>query len=603
MSAFRRGAALAACLSAAVITPAPAADLKVSVVIEGVEGRDLADELRAVSNVARQKDGYAAMAPLRRASEQDREILRMALRSKGYYAATVEPVLERDGLDVTVRYVVDPGQRFEISDYQIRYVDQADEDRPQDFAAIGASTAGDPTGDRLKELEEELLTHLWDNGFPSAQSNGRQVRANFETGTAVAVFPISTGPRARYGDIVVQGNEQTDPDYIRAIFREERGDLYSRQEIDAYRNQLSETALFRSISIEPAAVPPDGVTPIIVTVEERKHRTFGAGVSFSTDVGVGVTGYWEHRNWRGGAERLLARVAASSPRQEAELSFEDPLPRLPGSWRLGALVENEDTDAFSAQTATLGAGIKKLALDRNLELAAQIQYQYSIVTDLDGEEDEFSIVSFPLAAAYNNENDPLDPTEGFRTRLGVTPFVGDAQFTQVTLGGASRLSLGEDDRFVLAGRTQFGASYGASRGEIPATERFYAGGGGSVRGYAFQEAGPIDIDTGNPLGGASLAEANLEARFKVREKIQIAAFVDAGSVFASETPDFSGDLLVGAGLGVRYFTPIGPIRVDVAVPLDRRVVRDPSVLNDDGDPVTRFEDDPFQLYIALGQPF
>ena len=170
--------------------------------------------------------------------------------------------------------------------------------------------------------------------------------------------------------------------------------------------------------------------------------------------------------------------------------------------------------------------------------------------------------------------------------------------------GASRIGFGRDKKYLVAGRARLGASIGASGTDLPATERFYAGGGGSVRGYAYQEAGPIDRETGNPTGGASVAEVNLEARYRFRENMQLAVFTDGGTVFESETPDFSGEFLVGAGIGFRYLTPIGPVRLDIATPLDKREIRGLRE-NDDGvlEEQTIFKDDPIQVYIALGQPF
>jgi translocation and assembly module TamA len=141
------------------------------------------------------------------------------------------------------------------------------------------------------------------------------------------------------------------------------------------------------------------------------------------------------------------------------------------------------------------------------------------------------------------------------------------------------------DKFTLAARGSLGATFGSSLADLPLNKRFYAGGGGSVRGFSFQEAGPLDAD-GTPIGGRSLIEAAVEARAKVTTNIQLVGFIDAGSVSAKATPDFSERFFIGVGGGARYLTPIGPIRLDVAFPLDRRET-----------------DRSFQIFIALGQPF
>ncbi|ADM10651.1 hypothetical protein PB2503_13069 [Parvularcula bermudensis HTCC2503] len=587
-------------------------DLEIAVTIEGVDDSDLRGDLRALSVVINrdEEERFTALAPLRRAVASDAQKMKQALLSLGYYAATVEPKLTRAGLDVDITYLIAPGERFEITDYRIDYTDPQGEARPASLSEIpGLTLDGDPTGDRLKGLGDKLISYLWNNGYPRAEIRRDYVAANFGAGTASAVYDVTTGPRASYGDIRVSGNERTKDSHIKAYFREDEGALYQRRAIDAYRDALSRTSLFREVSVQPAPPLEGGRTDLLVEVAERPHRTIGGGLSFATDVGIGATASWENRNTFRGGELLSVTLEASQPEQQFGLLYEDPLPRFPGAWNATALFLNEQTDAYEAVTGKVGTGIERTFREDRLRLSANIQYTYSDITDLsdpdfpEGRSETVQFLSFPLRAQYNNADDELNPTTGFSAGATVTPFVGDLQFNRVTLSGATRHSFGED-RFILAGRGLVGATLGASGTDLPATERFYAGGGGSVRGYAYQEAGPINIETGNPTGGASITELNLEGRVMVRENIQLAVFADAGTVFESETPDFSGDTLVGAGIGVRYMSPIGPVRLDVATPLDRRRLTGLRP-NDEGDLVeqTVFQDDVIQVYIALGQPF
>ncbi len=490
------------------------------------------------------------------------------------------------------------------------------------------------------------------------------MEADFSTGTAKAVFPIRSGPLSLYGDVRVVGNERVDASFLRKLATFEEGAIYSRADIDAYREAIADTGLFREVQVAPAPPGPGGITEVLVEVTERPPRTLQAGASYGTDVGPGVTASWEHRNVFGGAERAYVRAAAAQPQQTLEGVFSKPLASIQGSWSLSALAQNTNVEGFEAQSVTLGASVDKFWLDRNLQTIAGVRYQYADITDTGGAGVRppagepipenlgrtFSSVSVPLAVLWNNETDELNPTDGWRARLLVEPFFFDTQFNQVELGGATRFGVGERTDLIgkgtyLAGRFLLGATYGADRADIPATERYFAGGGGSIRGYGFLEVGPLNVverdgalvyrdgtpfafqvnDEGvvtddpiitvGPIGGASIAEANLELRQRVTDTIQIAAFVDGGTVFESQTPDFSGDFFVGAGLGVRYFTPVGPLRLDVALPLNRRTIEAPRQVFEDGAPVlgpdgeptfedeTVFEDDLFGLYIALGQPF
>jgi translocation and assembly module TamA len=206
-----------------------------------------------------------------------------------------------------------------------------------------------------------------------------------------------------------------------------------------------------------------------------------------------------------------------------------------------------------------------------------------------GEEDSFGLVSLPTKFNWDRSDDRLDPTRGGRLWIENEPFVdvfgNDLAFNKSRLEYAHYLKVLETPRVVLAGRSAVGTLFGASRADIPADLRFYAGGGGSVRGFAFQKAGELD-DQNDPIGGRSLFEASGEVRVRVTESIGLVAFVDAGAAFTSSLPDFDDELRIGAGPGIRYFSPIGPLRLDVGFPVN-----------------PRNSDDAFQLYISIGQAF
>ena len=203
--------------------------------------------------------------------------------------------------------------------------------------------------------------------------------------------------------------------------------------------------------------------------------------------------------------------------------------------------------------------------------------------------DSFRLLSLPLQLNWNRANSALDPTRGFKISGRTEPFAdfisGETVFLKSDIAANHYLPLAGDGKLVFASRVMFGAIVGESKLNIPADERFYAGGGGSIRGYPFQTVGPLIGD--DPTGGRSVFESSAELRYRVAESFGVVAFLDGGSAFESTFPDFKEDVLFGAGLGLRYFSPIGPLRMDVAFPLDRRVG----------------VDDSFQLYISIGQAF
>lgn len=611
-------------LLCATVGEVRAQSLKAEVVLDGI-GKSLAKELEPVSSIARKPTRYSALAPMRRAAEADALALQAALQSKGFFAAGVTSDVSRQGDTAQVIFTIDRGERFVITGYELDYVDDVSDGRPADFAALDLKPKREPTGAAIQKVQQDILLKLWSRGFLGADAAGHQVKADFSTQTATVVYRVRSGKRAFFGSIEVQGLTRTDPDYVRMFRTFEDGALASRSAIDEYRERLSETGLFTEIDLQPQLPDDEGRTTVLARLSERKHRTLGGGLAFATDIGPTTSAFWENRNFLRRGETLRAALAVSAPVQEASASFQKTRPRLPGYYGFDVILRNEDTEAYNAQTTSMGASLGKYWADRRLTTEGGVRFQYSAITErqcfvagsivqlegttacddvggtLSGDEDQFRAVSTPMTVTWDSQDNPLDPQEGLLARGNVTPFFGTVGFTKVDLAYHDRVFWGDKDGGTFAGRLHVGAIYGASRADIPATERFFAGGGGSIRGYAFQEASPIDPTTADILGGASLVEVNLELRQHVTDALEVAIFTDAGGAFESNTPDFE-QVLVGAGLGIRYHTPLGPVRLDVAIPLEKRNVV-ASQLNAEGEPLNTFDDEAFHFYIALGQPF
>ncbi|MEM0929508.1 MAG: BamA/TamA family outer membrane protein [Pseudomonadota bacterium] len=589
---------------------AAAQELDITVVLEGL-GPNQTKTFRDVSYIARNPDGFTALAPLRRAVEADEAALVNALQSSGFYAAAVTSDVRRRGDRVTVTFEIDRGERFRITDYTVIYRDESEHPRPGEGDVVGIVADGSPTGEDLKAVGEALLKRLWNTGFISAEMKSHRVLTDLSMGSAIAEYEVKSGPRATYGGIRVDGAERTEVEYIRQIRPYEIGEVAKRADLEAYREDLSDTGLFSQIEVTPGVPNDEGEADVLVRLAERKHRTLGGGLSYGTDVGPGASVFWENRNLLGRGETLRTSIDMSEPVQQGTASFRKQRPRLPGYYTLSATLRNEDTDAFNAQTGELGAALAKLWLDKRLTTEGGLRFQYSDIEDVEGsdgvttetvtDDDIFIALSVPLTVAWNSQNNPLDPRDGFVATAKLEPFFGTVDFRKIELSYTDRVNWGENDWGTLAGRVKIGAIYGAGRADIPATERFYSGGGGSLRGYAFQEASPVDPLNGDVLGGASVAELNMELRHKITDTIQLALFSDIGGAFENNTPDFD-EVLIGAGGGIRYLSPIGPLRVDIAIPVERRqfFVDDPAA--DDGRSRV-FQDPAIQFYIAIGQPF
>jgi translocation and assembly module TamA len=384
------------------------------------------------------------------------------------------------------------------------------------------------------------------------------------------------------------------PKYVRRFRTWQPGEVYDRSKVEATRRELVATGLFEGIQVArgtPESAAPGAQVPVRFTFEEREHRTIGFGARFSTSQGPSGTAFWEHRNAFGAGERVRLELEAGLIEQRFSADLRKPRFQRDDQ---DLINENEirrhETDAFRELSLATS-----LALGRRFDDAwtgsAGGSLELSEIQDNEGER-TFLLFGLPGTLTRDTRDDPLDPTEGTRLELAATPYLATidetAPFVRASAGGSAYYALDEDGRFVLAGRARIGSIVGSETEDIPASKRFYAGGGGSVRGFPFEAVGPLDPQN-DPLGGRGLLELGLELRVKITDSIGLVPFVDAGNVYDTPYPDPSVDtpLRYAAGLGVRYYTAIGPLRLDIAVPInDREGV-----------------DNTLEFYISLGQSF
>lgn len=566
-----------------------------SVRIEGLEATPgLAETITESSTLAAQ----AATPPLTRAGLRrrvDRDIERMleAARSRGYYDATADAVIEPPPADAaaTVVVTVAPGPVYVVGTVEVRAADGDSQavglTLPRDGLPIqvGAPALSEP----VIEAETMLVRLVQERGYPLAEAGKRRVVVDRAAKTMAVTYTIASGPRARFGPVRVVGAETIDPTYILRRLPWRHGQDADVRLLERGRRALTATGLFDSVAVTfDDTVDADGLVPIQVTVDERARRSIGAGVSASTSEGLGSTAFWTHRNLFGGAERFdfRAELAEVETGITGELRFPDVI-RNDQDLVLHSGYVEKNTDSFDSETYSVGS-----YFDRRLTNILSVDYGVALErseVDEDGVSSQFTLVGLPLGATRDTADDLLNPTKGGRTRLRFTPYLETLGSTLamylLSVQHAQYVALDSEGDLVFAGRARWGAILGSSTTNLPADKRFYAGGSGSVRGYAFQQVGPLDA-TNEPLGGRSVLEFSAELRWRVWGDLGIVPFIDAGQVFDTETPSLDDELLWGAGLGVRYFTPIGPVRADIGFPLN-----------------ARDSDDNFQLYFSLGQAF
>ena len=569
-----------------------AAKIPYTIAIVGVEDDDLLDLLEASSQlIALEERPPATPARLRLRAEEDLERLGAALRSEGYYEAAVSTRIDDISKPVTVTIEVEIGPRYRIAAYDLEYEgpDLPGLSERPGLEELGIEVGMPARAPSIVAAQEAWVKLMTERAFPLAKVRDRKAVIDRDGDTMRVSVAVQPGPRARFGPVSVEGVEQVEEQHVMALLPWGEGEAYDSRKIQAFRRALSASALFSSITVKPGdAVEDDGSIPIAVRVAEAPHRSFGFGASFATDIGPGGEIFWEHRNFFGQGEQLRLSLTGGLIEQRAEARFRKPeFLRRDQALLVNLGASNKNTDAFDEQRVFAFAGIE-FPLTEEWRSSVGLAPEYSNVDDDDGKR-QFFIVGLPATASRDASDDLLNPTEGTRLNLALTPYygTGDDELTFLTgvVAGSAYHSVDEESRFVLAGRARVGTLVGESTKQVPASKRFYAGGGGSVRGFEFQSAGPLDNDD-DPLGGRSLLELNAEVRVRVTDTIGVVPFVDGGTVFDSSYPDFDETLRWAAGLGLRYFTGFGPLRADFAVPLNRRS-----------------SDDAFQFYISLGQAF
>jgi len=538
-----------------------------------------------------------------------------ALRSRGFYdarsTATIDnhPVDEAAALDaiearpeadpITLALTVDTGPRFKVGSIAIRGAE------PASLPAIDMSKLGLAAGDpadaaAILAAQDMVLTAFRKQGYALA-SVKREVVIDHATREAEITFTVTAGPIARMGPVSFSGTEKVNTAFLQRRVPFKQGELYDPGKVDTLRGKLTSLGVFNGVRIQPAtALDANGELPIDVSLTDRLPRSIGFGLSYETQLGFAVSGFWVHRNLFGEAESLRLTGEINHIGQGALVTdtgvalradFRKPDWWLPGQdGRATAEAVREVLPAYRRNAVALTAGIDRI-----------ISPVWQVRVGLTGEVEQteqtsagfwrnFQLLGAPVSVLMNKANSDVDPTKGYRVQLDVTPYVdfgsNNDYFTIIRLTGRAYLDFSETGRSVLALRASFGTEPTDNIAGIPPDKLFYAGGGGSVRGFVYQTAGPRDAFN-NPLGGASVVEGSVEFRQRFGKSLGAVAFVDAGSAYPDILPNFSLFApRIGAGVGARYYTDFGPIRLDVGFPLNAR----------EGDP-------PFGIYVSLGQAF
>lgn len=539
--------------------------------------------------------GSGNTAQIDRRAREDETLLSQLVRAAGYYAAEVSTRIEDEaGGRLLVTLLVRPGQLYTLSTVDVAGIDLAGDKTTALRNALNLKTGEPADSDRIAAGHAALRSELGRQGFAFAKLGDPKLTIDHDEHQVALVMEVDTGGSRRIGKIIVDGKRLFSAKHLGRIARFQTGDLYDAARMDDFRRALIQTSLVSTVTINPVPTNDPNVVDILVKLEPAPPRTISGSVGYGTGEGARLEASWQNRN-------LI--------RPEGAVTFRGVLGTQEQS--LGAIVRRNnyksrdrvltgqllfshlDENAFEARSVTLAAG-----LERQTNIIWQKKWTWSYGAEITASREDdtvkatgaprrrkFLTGALPSSLSYDGSDDLLNPTRGYRLSGRISPEVslqsGTFGYVKAQIDGSTYLPIG--DRSVIAARARFGSIIGASVERIAPTRRFYAGGGGSVRGYGYQEIGPIDVN-GDPAGGRSLAEFSIEARIRFGD-FGVVPFLDAGNLYSAKLPTFK-NLRYGGGLGIRYYTSFGPIRVDVGTPINRRR-----------------GDSRIAVYVSLGQAF
>ncbi|CAK0741590.1 translocation and assembly module TamA [Gammaproteobacteria bacterium] len=541
-------------------------------------------------------------------AQGDLERFTAALNSQGFYKAKIEmriaghPLDDPELVDLLTRAPPEPpvavGISFEIGPlFHLRKIEIRGEVSDQIRDQLALAPGAPALAAAVLAGRERLLGALRDEGHALAKVEEPNALLVPEADALDIAYPVDAGPRVDLGPIRVDGLKDVNESYVRHHLLIADGDPFKPEAIEAARQDLTKTGVFSSVRITAAeAVDGQGRLPIRIDVAERPLHAVSVGADFSTDLGGSFSTTWQHRNLFGNAEQLnlsgaVTQIGGNSTTgigYTGSVGFVRPdFYQHDQSLQVTLAALKQSLDAYDQKAIRFDVSLQRKFHDHwitSLGLAGEeseiTQQQVS---------HQYTLLSLPMAVKYDTSNNLLDPTQGIRATLSLTPMQplggGRTQpFSLIQVSGSTYFDLAKPGRSVLALRGVVGNSMGANQFDLPPDKRLYAGGSATVRGYQYQSIGPQFSDN-KPQGGTALATGTVEFRQRVLENYGVVTFADIGQVNAEGNP-FSGQWRLGAGIGLRYYTAFGPLRLDVALPVNKQP-----------------GSNTFEVYLGLGQAF
>ena len=530
----------------------------------------------------------------------DRQLLLDILNGQGFFDADVQVKTEASatqGGPVNVIMTVLPGRRYYLG--QIAFAAPAVQPADLISGNFAPKTGDAIVAEIILAAEASISVALPQNGYPFANVGQRDILLDSFTGMGDYTLPVDPGVRSYFGQLRTEGIATFDAGHVSILRRFKTGDLYDSRKVDDLRAALIATGLLSTVSVE--AVPGEGVAPdgtpyadLRVRQEAAPPRTLAAIAGYGTGQGLRAEGSWTHRNLFPPEGALRVATLLGTQEQAASVAFDRAnAGRRDRNVEISFSALHSNYDAFEAYTGRLAVTMalvstpiwqKKFTWSMGAEILGTSEDAFELARGV-RDRKLYYVAALPSQVGFDRSNDLLDPVRGYRVNLRVSPEAslgtGTQMYARTILDGSYYYPV--QDNIVVAARARIGTIAGISRDNMAPSRRFYGGGGGSVRGFGYQRLGPLDPNN-DPIGGRSVNEFALEGRYRFGN-FGVVGFVDAGQAYESSIPKFD-DWRVGVGMGGRFYTNFGPIRLDLAAPLNRRS-----------------GDSRFSVYVSIGQAF
>jgi len=565
-----------------------------NVEFEGLDDKGALKEMELASDLnALKKRPPASINALRYRADSDIPSLLKVLHAHGYYEGEVSIQIHEMYQDINVVVRINPGPRYRLAAFDIHLYCEAPNVSNTcchiSLDAIGVQLNKPARTEAVLDAELKVLQRLSECGYPLAKIDHREIIVDGLTKEVRVQLEVKTGQRAAFGATTIVGANRVKPRFIEQKLAWKEGEEYDSRLTEKTQNSLIETGLFSSALVShEESLSSSGEIPLKVEVSETKHKSVNLGVSYQTVFGPGVTFGWANHNvggmgrtlsFQGDITRISQTGVASYLHPDFNRAHQDMIAQLQAA--------HEDIFAYSMRSYSVMDRFER-QINRYFRGGLGLKGDRLYVTE-SVHNGNYWLLEMPLYIRWSTANSLLNATQGATVEYTVTPAlnVADSSDFYLTqqLTGSVYNALDREEKVVIAQKLTLGFIASNGLPAVPLCNRFLGGTEADLRGYRYKSVSPLV--RGKPIGGRSAIYYTFETRFRLTQTIGLVPFFDLGSVYTTQTPLLHGKWFKSAGLGFRFFTFMGPFRVDVAFPLDRR----------------KKIDTPYKVFVSIGQMF